>query len=103
LLEARHRGFHALISRGSLDDLANVLQAGRSPLIMLDSGLEVRTLFMRYPVPEVMHWSVVSGIARDHSCVALAAEDRRHVIVAREDFLRRWSRSDNCMIVIDRK
>lgn len=100
LLEARHRGFDAAIARGTLDALAENLNAGQPVLVMLDSGMHVRGLFMRYPTPRVMHWSVVSGIAADQSRVLLAAEDHRHHIASRDDFLQRWSRSDNCMIVV---
>jgi hypothetical protein len=103
LLEARRRGFEATIARGSLDVLVQHIDAGRPVLIMLDSGLEVRTLFTRYPTPKVMHWAVVSGMAKDRSKVLFAAENHRHHIASRKDFERRWSASDRCMILVEGK
>ena len=71
-------------------------------LVMLDVGVEVRTITMRIPSSKVMHWGALSGVAYDESKVLLAAPGERHHVVGRDDFLRRWARSDNCMIIVDR-
>jgi len=42
-------------------------------------------------------------VAADGSQVLLAARDARHHVVERDDFLRRWSKSANCMIIVTRK
>ena len=103
LLAARHRGCEAVIARGSMDALKASIQSGRPILVMLDAGLEARSLVFgfRYPTPDVMHWAVVSGVASDDSQVLLAAERRRHYIASTEDFTRRWEQSDFCMISIE--
>ena len=100
LLEARRRGFEARIARGTIDGLSETLRDGQPALIMLDSGVDVRGLFMRWPTVNVMHWAVVSGIAHDSSSVLLAAQRQRHHVASRKDFERRWLESDNCMIII---
>jgi ABC-type bacteriocin/lantibiotic exporter with double-glycine peptidase domain len=100
LLEARRRGFEARIERGTIDTLNQTLRGGQPALIMLDAGVEVRGLFMRWPTLNVMHWAVVSGIANDSSSVLLAARRQRHHVASRKDFERRWSQSDNCMIIV---
>ncbi len=68
----------------------------------LDAAYEIRTLTSRLAFPRVMHWAVVSGMVPDGSRVLLAAPDARHHVVGRDDFLRRWSRSANCMIILSR-
>jgi predicted double-glycine peptidase len=102
LLAARHQGCEAVIARGTFEALKASIESGRPILVMLDAGLEVRSLIFgfRYPTPKVMHWAVVSGVAMDDSQVLLAAEKRRHYIAATEDFKRRWEKSDFCMISI---
>jgi ABC-type bacteriocin/lantibiotic exporter with double-glycine peptidase domain len=100
LLEARRRGYEARITRGTIDTLGETLRDGRPALIMLDAGVEVRGLFMRWPTVNVMHWAVVSGIADDSSSVLIAARQQRHHVASRKDFERRWSQSDNCMILV---
>ncbi len=100
LLEARHRGLNASIARGSIDILTEHIDSGTPVLVMLDAGVEVRGLLMRYPTAKVMHWAVVSGIAHDQSAVLLATEGHRHNIATMSDFDRRWSIADNCMIVV---
>lgn len=100
LVEARLRGCEARISRGSWRDLADSLRAGQPVVVMIDAGYEVRWFFARYDLPRVMHWAVVSGMAADGRNLLLAAENGRHHKVEREDFERRWARSDDCAIVI---
>ncbi len=100
LLEARRRGFDATISRGSIESLKHHVINGEPALVMLDAGLEVRSLLFRYPTPKVMHWAVVSGLARDDSQVLIAMEKRRHAIASNDDFIRRWAKSDYCMILV---
>ena len=100
LLEARTRGCAARIASGTWDDLASNVEAERLTLVMFDAGPEVRTLFSRIPTGEVLHWSVVSGIAADGTRLLLAARDRCHHVVERETFLGRWDASDNCMITV---
>jgi ABC-type bacteriocin/lantibiotic exporter with double-glycine peptidase domain len=102
LLEARARGFEATIARGDLEILAKSARQGQPVIIMIDAGYEVRWFFARHDLPKVMHWAVVSGVARDESQILLAAKDGRHHKVEREDFERRWGRSDHCQIVIHR-
>lgn len=103
LLAARDRGREAAIARGSWEALAGHVARGQPVLIMFDAAPEVQTLTGRIPTSRVMHWSVVSGVAADGSQVLLAARDARHHVVERDDFLRRWSKSANCMIVVTRK
>jgi len=102
LLAARHRGCTAVIARGTIEALKASIESGQPILVMLDAGLEVRSMILgiRYPTPKVMHWAVVSGVAIDDSQVLLAAENRRHYIASTEDFTRRWAKSDFCMISI---
>ena len=102
LLEARRRGREATIASGSPDDLAEQIGAGRPVLVMIDAAPEVRTLLARIPTTPVMHWSVVSGVALDGEHVLLAAPASHHHIVDRADFLRRWARSDYCLIRLRR-
>jgi ABC-type bacteriocin/lantibiotic exporter with double-glycine peptidase domain len=99
LLEARHRGLDAAISRGSFDTLVASLGAARPVLIMLDGAPHARLPFSP-ATPAVMHWAVVSGVAVDRSRILLAGKDQRHHVTAREDFEQRWLQSDNCMIVV---
>ncbi len=101
LLEARRRGFEARISRGTWEALEAEVDAGRPSLVMIDAAAEVG-LFVRQPLPPVMHWAVVSGVARDGSRIALAARTGRHHVLKRGDFLERWARSDQCMIAVRR-
>ncbi len=103
LLEVRRRGFGAAVARGSWEALVDHLEEREPVLVMFDAGVEVRMLAMRIPSTKVMHWGVVSGMALDGSELLLAARDHRHYVVDRTDFLRRWSKSDNCMIVIRRR
>jgi hypothetical protein len=102
LLEARRRGLAASVTRGSFDALGSSIHAGEPVMIMLDAGLEVRTLLTRYPTPKGMPWAVVSGIARDGSQIMLAATEHRHYLVSRKDLDRRWRASDYCLIAITR-
>jgi len=102
LLEVRRRGFGAAVARGSWEALVDHLEEREPVLVMFDAGVEVRMLAIRIPSTKVMHWGVVSGMALDGSELLLAARDHRHYVVDRADFLRRWSKSDNCMIVIRR-
>jgi hypothetical protein len=103
LLAARGRGCEAVLARGTIEALKSSIESGRPILVMLDAGLEVRSLVFgfRYPTPKVMHWAVVSGVASDDSQILLAAEKRRHSIASAEDFTRRWEQSDFCMISIE--
>jgi predicted double-glycine peptidase len=102
LLAARERGYQAKIARGSWEALAEQTSGGRPVLVMIDAALEVRTLLMPISAPRVMHWAVVSGVARDGSRILLAARRARHHVVGRDDFLRRWSKSANCMLIVSR-
>lgn len=101
LLEARRRGRSARIVRGSWELLAEQVMRDRPALVMLDVGFEVRTLVARYPTGKIMHWAVVSGRAIDDSGIVLAGVDSRHHVLDREEFLKRWSASDYCTILID--
>lgn len=100
LLAARAHGSQARIVSGTIDDLSREIHAGHPVLVMIDAAYEVRTLTGSVPTPRSMHWSVVSGVAHDGSRILLAAEDARHHIAGREDFLARWALSDRCMIVV---
>jgi hypothetical protein len=53
-------------------------------------------------MPKMMHWSVVSGVADDGSEVLLAAHGRRHHVVDRQEFLKRWSKSAECTIRVSK-
>ena len=103
LLAARHRGCEAVIARGTIEALKASIASGRPILVMMDAGLEARSIIFgfRWPTPHVMHWAIVSGVARDDSQVLLAAAKRRHYIASTEDFTRRWEQSDFCMISIE--
>ena len=100
LLAARDRGFEAEITRGSWEAIADNVEHGRPLLVMVNAAPEIRTLLLRIPMPRMMHWSVVSGVADDGSEVLLAARDRRHHVVGRDEFLKRWSKSAYCTIRI---
>jgi hypothetical protein len=100
LLAARRRNYGATIQRGDWEKLRACVRARRPALVMLDVGPEVHTLFVRIPTLRVMHWSVVSGVARDDSHILLATTRSRHHVVDRSDFERRWARSDHCLIVV---
>ncbi len=103
LLVARDRGCTARVARGTWEALVTEVQRDRPVLVMLDSALAVPTLFGPIPTPRVMHWAVVSGVARDDSQMLLAAPRERHFVVHREDFMRRWSTSAYCMIVVEKE
>lgn len=100
LLEARRRGYEATIARGDLLKLSRCVDEGVPAIVLFDSAYEVRWFLARYDMPKVMHWAVVSGVHRNGDFVLLAARDRRHHRVRREEFERRWARSDYCMITI---
>lgn len=100
LIEARRRGYEASLEQGSWERLEESVNEGAPMLVMFDAGYEIRWFFSRYDLPRVMHWGLVSGMARDGSTVLLAARDGRHHIVAREEFERRWAKSDRCLIGI---
>jgi hypothetical protein len=101
LLAARDRGLAARIARGSWDDLEASVAAQRAALVMFDAAPKVRTIAGPVGLP-VMHWGVVSGVARDGSRVLLGAPEARHHVVRRDEFERRWDASARCLIVIDR-
>jgi predicted double-glycine peptidase len=99
LLEARSRGVQARIARGTWESLREEVDLGRPALVMIDAAYEL--LFAgRLPLPRVMHWAVVSGMATDGSKILLAARPGRHHVLSRRQFLRRWARSDNCLITV---
>lgn len=102
LLEARRRGFDATIERGTLERLTSLINGGQPAVVMIDAGPKVRGLFATLVdlPPKLMHWALVSGMARDQSQVLLAAVDHRHYIASQNDFLKRWAESDNCLIVV---
>jgi predicted double-glycine peptidase len=102
LLAARDRGFQAEITRGSWEAIADNVEHGQPLLVMVDAAPEIRTLLLRIPMPKMMHWSVVSGIAADGSEVLLAARDHRHHVVGRDEFLKRWSKSAECTIRVSK-
>lgn len=105
LLEARQRGFDATIERGTLDRLTALINDGQPVLVMIDAGPKVRGLIamlLGLP-PKLMHWALVTGMARDDSQVLLAAVDHRHYIASQKDFLKRWAESDNCLIIVRRR
>jgi predicted double-glycine peptidase len=101
LLEARARGWRATVVRGDWDRLAELVREGTPGLVMIDIGYTVRTIAGRLPTSTVMHWAIVSGMAIDGSTVLLAAPDARHHESDRADFIRRWERSDCCLVVVD--
>ena len=103
LLAARQRGCGAVIARGTIDALKASIESGRPVLVMMDAGLEARSILFgyRWPTPHIMHWAIVSGVARDDSQVLLAAVNCRHYIASTDDFTRRWEQSDFCMISIE--
>ena len=70
---------------------------GRQQLELLDSN---GTATANWPLPSDAGFAVFSGVAVDGSHVLLAARDRHHHVVGRDDFLERWSKSDNCLILI---
>jgi ABC-type bacteriocin/lantibiotic exporter with double-glycine peptidase domain len=100
LLAARDRGAEARIASGDWDGLVELVDADQPVLVMINAGFEVRTITARIPSSPVMHWAVTSGVATDGSEVLLGAPDDRHHPVRREEFLRRWSPSAHCMIVV---
>lgn len=101
LLAARERGFQATVASGTWEAVAECVRQGRPPLVMIDAAPEVRTL-LRFSTPRRMHWSVVAGMATDGSRVLLGARGGRCHVAERDDFLKRWSRSDNCLLVVTR-
>ncbi len=102
LLEARRRGFDAVIERGTIDRLIDLTSQQQPALVMIDAGPKVRGLIISLLglQPKLMHWGIVSGVARDGSQVLLAAREHRHYIASRKDFLKRWEQSDCCMIIV---
>jgi hypothetical protein len=100
LIEARQRGRKASVTRGTWEDLVASVDGGRPSLVLIDASYEVQTLTRSIPTARAMHWVVVSGMARDGSRILLGAPDQRHHVVRRKDFLRRWERSDYCLITI---
>lgn len=100
LLEARRRGYKASIASGTWDQLAGFVENGATILVMFDAGYEVRWLFSTHELPRVMHWGLVSGIAKDDSRILLAASNARHHVLTREEFERRWAKSEMCLIVV---
>ncbi len=100
LLAARDRGFTARIARGSWEDLDDNMRQGRPVVVMFDAAPAMWSSGSRIQIRKIMHWSVVSGIAEDGSSVLLAGQRGRVHVVRRDDFLRRWARSDCCMIVV---
>ncbi|MFK7960215.1 MAG: hypothetical protein AB8G96_06785 [Phycisphaerales bacterium] len=100
LLEARRRGATARIAAGTWDELREAVSRGEPPLVMLDAGLEVRTLSATVPLPAVMHWAVVTGMRDDGERVAIGAPNGRHHTVKRSWFESRWDASDRCVIHI---
>ena len=101
LVDARARGLPVTIARGDWATLAAAARAGRPSIVMLDARLEARTIFGPVPIGTAMHWSVVSGVARDDDTLLLAAPQGRHHIVRRADFERRWATSDCCTILLE--
>lgn len=102
LLEARRRGFDARVAAGSIDDLSAAVARGEPPLVMLDAGLEVRTLTATLPLPAVMHWAVVTGVRRDGDRISVGAPNGRHHVVDAAWFDVRWRASDRCVIHVRR-
>jgi hypothetical protein len=100
LLAARARGWSAEIRPGTAALLSAEVAAGHPPLVMLDVGLEVRTLFARFDLPRVMHWAVVTGVAEDGRAVLLGATRSRHHVVDAAWFDRRWAAADRCTLVL---
>jgi predicted double-glycine peptidase len=100
LIEARNRGFEAAVSRGTWDELAANVRAGRASVVMVDASFQMQSIFVHAKLPEVMHWMVVSGVATDGSQVLLAAPGHRHHPVERDEFMTRWARTDYCLILV---
>ncbi len=100
LLEARRRGYKAKIASGTWDQLARHVENEATLLVMFDAGYEVKWFFSTHELPRVMHWGLVSGIAKDDSRILLAASNERHHVVSREEFERRWAKSERCLIII---
>jgi ABC-type bacteriocin/lantibiotic exporter with double-glycine peptidase domain len=99
LLAARDRGFDARVARGTWAAVAENVRQGRPSIVMVDASPEVRTLF-RFSTPKLMHWSVVAGMAADETQVLLGARGLEYHVAERDDFLKRWERSANCLIVV---
>jgi ABC-type bacteriocin/lantibiotic exporter with double-glycine peptidase domain len=94
LAAARRRGMAARIESGSWSSLRSAIERNAPCLVMLD---------VAPPLPAAsasMHWSVVTGLARDNSSILLAAPHQRHYVVERDDFMERWSASERCLIEI---
>jgi hypothetical protein len=98
LLEVRRRGFAARLERGTWERVWALVQEQRPALVMIDAGPEMQTLTRSVPLVKAMHWAVVSGAARDGSTVLLAARGARHHVVRHDEFMRRWSAADQCLI-----
>ena len=102
LLTARKHGLNAIIERGQWDNLLKKVADGtKTPIIMLDVAAEFPTLLNRVSLGKAMHWSIVSGYALDDSAILLAAPEHRHHVIKKSDFLKRWEKSDYCLIMIE--
>jgi ABC-type bacteriocin/lantibiotic exporter with double-glycine peptidase domain len=99
LLAARDRGFDARVVSGSWEAIIANVRRRRPPIVMVDASPEVRTLF-HLSTPKLMHWSVVAGMAADGSRVLLGARNREYHVAQRDDFLKRWHKSANCLILV---
>ncbi len=100
LLEARRRGYKAKIASGTWEQLAGLVENEATLLVMFDAGYEVKWFFSTHELPRVMHWGLVSGIAKNDSRILLAAMNERHHVVSRDEFERRWAKSEMCLIII---
>ena len=100
LLEARRLGYKAKIASGTWEQLAGLVENEASVLVMFDAGYEVKWFFSTHELPRVMHWGLISGIAKDDSRILLAASNAQHHVVTREAFERRWAKSEMCLIII---
>ncbi len=100
LIVARQLGYDAQVQRGSWETLEENVRAGTPSLIMIDASFQLRSLFSRAKMPQVMHWMIVSGLSRDGTHVLLAAPNHRHHRVHRDEFLPRWAKADYCVILV---
>lgn len=100
LLEARGRGYEAVIARGSWEMLVEQIERDVPTVVMFDAALEVRTLTGRLPTVRLMHWGVVSGVNPQSGRLLLAAPKARHHEITRDEFMHRWSKADFCAITV---
>jgi hypothetical protein len=101
LLAARERGHAAQVARGSWETLDGSVGRGRPVLVMFDAAPAMWASGSGIQITKNLHWSIVIGAALDGTSVVLGGRRGRAHVVARDDFLRRWAKSDCCMIAVE--